>query len=350
MSDSRELAHAGTGGGAIQPQGQAEKAADRFTQTIQMVREALLNPDVDANKAKVMAEVMTSLEDRAMAAEFNRDLNAAMMEMPTITKAGIITINDKEGNFVRNQGRFARYEDIDRVVRPILQRHNLAIRFDVGEREQQITVQPILSHANGHTERGGAMRLPLETSGSKNNVQGAGSTVSYGKRYTMCALLNIITEGTDDDGSLGAHAIDMPHEREITVLEDAEQAFADGNYQAWFGRQGVKDRAWLVSAGHHVRLGGEPIALPSAAQGQRQPAAGGAAASQQAVPPKRTARAWTEEYERLCNDAGSREELLAIQAEASDDIARLKAANPALHQRAIDAGTKALARLSGGEE
>jgi hypothetical protein len=60
-----------------------------------MVREAMLNPEVDAEKAKVMAELMTNLEDRALKAEFNRAKNAAIMEMPVITKDGRIVIRDK---------------------------------------------------------------------------------------------------------------------------------------------------------------------------------------------------------------------------------------------------------------
>ena len=43
--------------------------------------------------------------------------------------------------------------------------------------------------------------LPLDTSGSKNGVQAVGSTVSYGKRYAICALLNIST-GDDTDGNI----------------------------------------------------------------------------------------------------------------------------------------------------
>ena len=44
------------------------------------------------------------------------------------------------------------------------------------------------------------MVLPLDTSGSKNAVQAVGTSVSYGKRYVMCAMLNIATRGEDDDG------------------------------------------------------------------------------------------------------------------------------------------------------
>lgn len=355
MSDSRELAHAGEQGGAVAiAQSEGER---RFAQTIQMVREAMLNPDVDANKAKVMAELMTSLEDRSIAAEFNRDLNAAIMEMPVITKAGIITIPAREGKPERTQGRFARFEDIDRVVRPILNRHNLAIRFDIEESNKGISVRPILTHRNGHTERGGAMHAPIDTSGAKNNVQGAGSTVSYLKRYTMCSTLNIITEGSDDDGSLGRFSIDMPHERQVTVLEQAEEAAELGRYQDWFNGQGVKDRAWLVSGGHHARLGGEQTLLGDARDTSRgnQPAqdrgSGGGSDQQQGGQParqRRTPEQMVEAYEGRVRDTKSLDDLRDLQSEESTVkwMTGLRDKHPQLAERVTRANTQRFRELS----
>ncbi|MNO71030.1 ERF superfamily protein [compost metagenome] len=63
-----------------------------------------------------------------------------------------------------------------------------------------MSVTGILMHRAGHREQT-TMLLPLDTSGSKNAVQALGSSVSYGKRYVLCALLNITTRGEDDDGN-----------------------------------------------------------------------------------------------------------------------------------------------------
>jgi hypothetical protein len=43
------------------------------------------------------------------------------------------------------------------------------------------------------------MPLPFDTSGSKNSIQAVGSSMSYGKRYLLFAMLNLVTEGQDDD-------------------------------------------------------------------------------------------------------------------------------------------------------
>lgn len=367
MSESKELAQRQSGGGQLV---EAAASGDRHAQTLLMVREAMLNPDVDAEKAKVMAELMTSLEDRAMAAEFNRDFNAALFEMPVITKGGIIKIpaNQAKGTPERTQGRFARFEDIDRVVRPILQRHNLAIRFEVGsEPSSAVTVRPILSHANGHTERGEAMKLPRDESGAKNAVQGTGSAVSYGKRYAMCAALNIITEGSDDDGSLGKFAIDMPHERQVAVLEMAEEAAEAGveAYRTWFDGQGVKDRSWLVSEGHHERLGGVTPVIEGPKSEPRPDPAPAARTRPAADPPPAddrptdqgesatgkhdvtTPAGWTAQFKEDCAAAETSTALGQLAQRSAGAMAKLAEHHPKLFDEAQDALQVAQDRLAG---
>jgi hypothetical protein len=201
------------------------------------ILDAAKDATVDATKVETMANLAVKLQDREREMEFNRSLVAAQLEMPVISKDGEIIINDKQGNFVRKQGKFARYEDIDRVIRPILARHGLALRFEIGNAaESAVTVRPILTHANGYTERGEAMKLPADTSGSKNSTQAVGSATQYGKRYAACAMLNIVTEGVDDDGR-GGVLVSLPFEREQLVLEEAKAAHEAGTYLHWFGQQ-----------------------------------------------------------------------------------------------------------------
>lgn len=251
MSDSREL--------AVQP-----RASENL---LAQVIAAAKDPAVDATKMKTLAELVNSQQDREREIEFNISKNAAISEMPVITKTGRIVITDKKTGAQREQGRFARFEDIYRVVRPILEHHSLAIAFEMNERPGGgITVTPILSHANGHTERGGAFPLPAETSGSKNAAQAMGSAASYGKRYAMCGMLNIVTEGVDDDGHMGrgraGSVTALPFEREQQVRREAEAALAAGTYDEWFRAQSPKDRGWLVDQDFHKQVGGPALPRP----------------------------------------------------------------------------------------
>jgi hypothetical protein len=57
-------------------------------------------------------------------------------------------------------------------------------------------------HRGGHSEEATKF-YPADTSGSKNAIQAIGSSISYGKRYTASALLNLTSRKEDDDGAKG---------------------------------------------------------------------------------------------------------------------------------------------------
>lgn len=318
------------------------------------ILDAATNPDIDAEKMKTMAELAVKLQDREREIEFNRAKNAAIMAMPVITKDGRIVIKDKDTGRERQQGRFARFEDIDRVVRPILETHQLALSFDIAERQGGgITVRPILTHTNGFTERGEAMPLPADQSGGKNAVQAVGSAAAYGKRYTMCAMLNIVTEAEDDDGS-GGQLVGLPNESEQLVLTEATAAHEAGRYVAWFGEQGPRVRAWLIASGKHEGFGGQ-TALPSRRpvppanerrdpprEEPRQPSAttGGSKPTRE-----QRAREWVDWFKDEVRGCGSARAIEGLRTEHAGTLDTLRQAFPALYREADTAAEDKLASL-----
>ncbi len=62
-----------------------------------------------------------------------------------------------------------------------------------------VKVIGILMHREGHS-RESEFLSAADVSGSKNAIQGLGSAVAYGRRYTTKDLLNIATSDEDDDG------------------------------------------------------------------------------------------------------------------------------------------------------
>jgi hypothetical protein len=345
MTDSRELArHDARDGSLAHSQPQSESA-----RLLQMVLDAAKDPNIDAGKMEQMVKLTTTLQDRERESQFNRDKNAAIMEMPVVTKEGLIVIRDKVTNVVtRTQGRFAKWEDIDRVTRPILSRHNLALAFDVAERSTGgVLVTPILTHANGYTERGSAMPVPADTSGSKNAAQAIGSAVAYGKRYTGCAMLNIVTEGVDDDGNGGGgQIVSLTYERQELVLADARRAFADGNYAEWFATKATpKDRAWLMASGYHAdEFGGKALPTPVSPEPvviDRQRAASPPPPPPPPQPPAERRRAspreWTDGFKEAVQAIRNEDELDLFADEKRELLDRLRSSNQTLWQEAQDA-------------
>lgn len=308
---------------------------------ISAILAAAKDPGVDPEKVKTMAELAMTLQDRELKAEFQRDLNAAMMEMPVITKDGqiIIPANRDKGTPERKQGKFARYEDIDRVCRPILRRHNLAIRFDIGAKEGGgLAATPILSHANGYEHRGQAIPAPIDTSGAKNNLQGVGSTITYLKRYAYCAALNIVTEGIDDDGNLGRGTfVTLPFEREELVRNEAKAAANAGRYVEWFGSQSPKDRAWLINSGLHEQYGGQPALPPAAARPAETTVEAQAKTAPKADPPpppkekpRLSARQWVDQFKADLGRCGTIDAVDEFMEEARESLDKLRGSNEAM--------------------
>jgi hypothetical protein len=123
-------------------------------------------------------------------------------KLPRIEKKGRIDfVSNKTGE--RQTTPFARYEDIDAAIRPLLSDEGFSLSFDTEWGADGVTARGTLSHRAGHA-RTATIRLPLDSSGSKNSLQAMGSTVSYAKRYLVGMLLNIVTVGEDTDGNLPA--------------------------------------------------------------------------------------------------------------------------------------------------
>lgn len=176
-----------------------EQETDQLTSIMTVIERCALNPNVDVEKMQKLLDMQERILNRNAKQSFAAALAGMQADMPQITKNGEIKINGKV------QSKYALFEDINEQVKPVLQKYGFAISFRVKQNEKSIKIIAILSHQEGHSEET-ELDLPIDTSGNKNSVQSVGSSLQYGKRYAMCALLNISTGGEDDDGSaVGKH-------------------------------------------------------------------------------------------------------------------------------------------------
>ncbi len=219
------------------------------------IMEAASNPAVDASKMTALVDLQLRMMDRQKEEEFNRDKVAAIIEMPAIRRDGRIVIPAKGNEPERVQGRFVKYESLQAVIDPILAKHNLILTHHIDSNGTMLTVQPILSHTNGYVEKGGAMPLPLDTSGGKNNTQGAGSSVSYGMRYTATAMLHIRIHGIDDDGTGagdGSAEDRMTTDQKALVAAGRDHATQGSKvYGEWFAGLTAAQKGWLAYEPYH---------------------------------------------------------------------------------------------------
>jgi hypothetical protein len=205
---------------------QAVTPISNDTSIMAVISRAAADPTCDIDKLERLMAMHERMQARDAQAEFNSAMAAMQSDIPSIAERGAIVVNGQK------RSDYATFEDINDVIKPIMQAHGFAITFKVENVAQGLSVTGILMHRAGHREQT-TMLLPLDTSGSKNAVQAVGSSTSYGKRYVMSALLNITTRGQDDDGhaAVPAATVTTIQARQLQALLDkcsdkAKEAFA----------------------------------------------------------------------------------------------------------------------------
>ena len=184
----------------------APVAISEATQVLQMIERlaTTISPD---NLERLMA-MRDRVMDRSAKTAFDEAMARMQPHLPAIERKGVIEIRKKgtDGERtgpVQQSTKFARWEDINEAIKPIIGEYGFSLRFKTDQApDGKIIVTGILAHSAGHREET-SLVLMHDSTGSKNSVQAIGSTISYGKRYVGSALLNIATYGEDDDAKNG---------------------------------------------------------------------------------------------------------------------------------------------------
>lgn len=197
----------------------------------ELIMRAVKDPACDPTKMAQLLELSRQVRADDAKAAYTAALVKLKPLLPVIDKKGRIVIHEKGKEkidaFVIQSTAYALWEDIDAAITPILYDHGFVLTFRCGAgAEGRITVTGVLSHEMGHSEET-TMQLPLDTSGSKNNVQAVGSSTSYGKRYTAGLLLNLRTKGEDDDGKSGGDPGTITDEQAEIILDMLTRDKAD---------------------------------------------------------------------------------------------------------------------------
>ena len=94
------------------------------------------------------------------------------------------------------KSKYAPLPDILNDVRPLLAKHGLALLQAPSGDGDKIVITTLLMHESGEWIEA----CPLILKADKATAQGAGSAITYGRRYALSAVLGISSED-DDDGN-----------------------------------------------------------------------------------------------------------------------------------------------------
>ncbi len=92
------------------------------------------------------------------------------------------------------KNKYASLESVLSAVKPIANKHGIAIMQQCGRDEHGMFVKTVLLHTSGETLESKTYLLL-----DKHTMQGLGSATSYGRRYDLASIFAITQQ--DDDGN-----------------------------------------------------------------------------------------------------------------------------------------------------
>lgn len=197
-----------------------------------IIARAAADKNVDVEKMRALLEIQKEIRHEEARLEFIRSFIAASSEMPAVNKDGRIIIKDKSGRIMQRT-LFATFENLHEKCNPILLKHGFSFWTEPdisGPDSMSIIMRGHLDHVAGYGTAC-VIALPSDPTGSKNALQGIGSSLSYGRRYCLINLLNIRSEAREDrdrDGDPNARRHDEPEEKaSVEQIEALRKAIAD---------------------------------------------------------------------------------------------------------------------------
>lgn len=134
-------------------------------------------------------------------------------------------VKDRTNPLLKN--KYATLDAITDYVRPLLAKNDLALAQSVSpSADHCISVETLLVHVSGEWVRN-AVLIPMGDGNKGTSLQqAAGSTITYGRRYGLSALLALTTDEDDDGNGRGQTSQRRESRRAPRVAQAANAAGA----------------------------------------------------------------------------------------------------------------------------
>jgi len=159
--------------------------------------ELAIQGDIDVEKLDKLMSLQERWDSQQAKKAFYEAFCKFQSDLPIIKKKGKVDFEHKQGGG-KTEYTYARLEDIETAIKPLLAKHSLSYRFEQINTDG-ITVKCIITHRDGHSESN-KLTAFADQSGKKNAIQATASTVSYLRRYTLTGGFGICVSDEDDDG------------------------------------------------------------------------------------------------------------------------------------------------------
>lgn len=177
-----------------------------------------------AISSNVGIEQMQSLMDLQERWEKNEARKAYVQAMANFKADAPRLVKNKTVEYSSNKGNVsydhASLDQVVKTVSPALSANGLYHDWTTQQLEGGlIQVTCTVTHDLGHS-KSTSLSASRDESGSKNNIQAMGSTITYLERYTLLALLGLAVDGQDNDAINACETISgEQHDQLAKLLE-----------------------------------------------------------------------------------------------------------------------------------
>lgn len=126
---------------------------------------------------------------------------------------------DKDGVNPHFRSTYTTLDNMIDETKPILQKHGLTVMQFPGGDGERVTIRTLILHKSGEWIES----EPLTLRPTKQDPQGIGSAITYGRRYSYAAALSLAL-GDDDDGNAASAPVNKDPEAPPATLKAKYQA------------------------------------------------------------------------------------------------------------------------------
>lgn len=163
--------------------------------TMQIIAMASRDPTVDVQKMRELLALKREEDQIIAKGYYNTAMTKVQNEVDVVTK-------DRKND--STSSKYATYQALDTAIRPIYLEHGFNLSFDTADigKPDFVRVVAEVSHKKGFM-KSHHIDMPADGIGPKgggvmSKTHATGSAVTYGKRYLLAMIFNIVTG--DDDG------------------------------------------------------------------------------------------------------------------------------------------------------
>jgi len=223
---------------------------DDASSVFALINSLVLDPRAGLEKLDPIIAMYERLKAKEAELQYNAAKGRILKKLAAIkivkNKPALYEIEEgRQQNGTHEAFKYAPLEEIDKHLRPLLAEEEMDLSYsDEPLQSGGLLIRGRLKHLPSGYYEDSFMPAPLDTTGSKSEVQAVGSTNSFLRRYITCNIFNIVVVGDDDDGNGGT--IDEAQRK--TILDLIGKAKVGPKFLKYMKAQSVAEAGSLEAA------------------------------------------------------------------------------------------------------